>query len=357
MLRYLTAGESHGKALVTILEGLPANVPVVATDIAADLARRQQGYGRGGRMKIDTDQAEILSGIRFGKTLGSPIALLIPNKDWANWQDRMAVEPRSDQAAEKVTTLRPGHADFAGTKKYHQDDIRNILERSSARETAVRVAVGAVVKQLLSAFEISVESKIVELGGQPVDNHEQIIDAAKATGDSVGGIFEIKAMNVPVGLGSHVHYDRKLDMALTAALMSIQAIKGVEVGLGFGAAKLPGSQVHDAFYVDKDNEVIRKTDNAGGIEGGMSNGQPIILRAAMKPIPTLMNPLDSVDMASRKAVKAHVERADVCALEAAAVVGEAVVAFELAKFFLEKFGGDSLEEVRAHVDASQRCSH
>ncbi|MFC1596132.1 chorismate synthase [Candidatus Margulisiibacteriota bacterium] len=354
MLRYLTAGESHGQALVAILEGMPANVPILAEDINTDLARRQQGYGRGGRMRIETDKANILSGIRFGKTLGSPIALVIPNKDWENWQIKMSVKPISDEEIEKVTTLRPGHADFAGTIKYHQDDIRNILERSSARETAARVAVGAIARKLLALFNIEITSKIVEVGGQPVDEHKSVIDAAKEAGDSVGGIFEIKAVNVPVGLGSHVHYDRKLDAALTTALMGIQAIKGVEIGLGFASAKLPGSQVHDAFYVDKDKEVIRKTGNAGGIEGGMSNGQPIILRAAMKPIPTMMNPLPSVDMDSKEETKAHVERADVCAIEAASVVGEAVIAFELAKFFLEKFGGDSLEEVRAHFEATQQ---
>ncbi|MFA5929216.1 MAG: chorismate synthase [Candidatus Margulisiibacteriota bacterium] len=351
MLRYLTAGESHGKALVAILEGMPANVPLLAEEIDHELARRQEGYGRGGRMAIEKDRAEILSGVRFGKTLGSPIALLIPNKDWANWQKKMSAAPDDEQEAEKITTLRPGHADFAGMTKYDQDDIRNILERSSARETAARVAVGAITRKLLGLFGIEISSKIVEIGGKPVEGHENIIDAAKAAGDTVGGIFEVRAVNVPVGLGSHVHYDRKLDAALCGAIMSIQAIKGVEVGLGFGAAKLPGSQVHDAFYVDKDNEVIRKTGNAGGIEGGMSNGQPIVLRAAMKPIPTLMNPLPSVDMKNKKEAKAHVERADVCALEAAAVVGEAVVAFELAKFFLDKFGGDSLAEIRAHFSS------
>ena len=352
MLRYLTAGESHGKALVAILEGMPANLVLLAEDINADLARRQQGYGRGGRMKIETDQVDIFSGVRFGKTLGSPISLVIANKDWENWHAKMSVAPNAEAEADKVTTLRPGHADFAGTQKYNQDDIRNILERSSARETAMRVAVGAVAKKMLKEFDIEISSKIVEIGGQQVEHHTEVIEAAKQAGDSVGGIFEVKALNVPVGLGSHVHYDRKLDAALADAIMSIQAIKGVEIGLGFGAAKLPGSKVHDAFYVDKDSEIIRKTENAGGIEGGMSNGQPIVIRAAMKPIPTLMNPLASVDMTTKKEAKAHVERADICAIEAAAVVGEAVVAFELAKFFLEKFGGDSIEEIRAHYSAT-----
>ena len=348
-LRYLTAGESHGKALVAILEGMPANLLLSPNDINIQLARRQEGVGRGGRMKIEKDEVDILSGVRIGKTLGSPIALLIYNRDWAHWKEKMSV--LADEGADKVTLLRPGHADFAGTVKYHQDDIRNILERASARETAMRVAVGAVARQLLACFDIQIESRIIEVGGQPVANMQEVVDVAKKAGDSVGGIFEIMAVNVPVGLGSHVHYDRKLDAALAAAVMSIQAIKGVEIGLGFGAAKLPGSQVHDAFYVDENNEIIRKTANAGGIEGGMSNGQPIIIRAAMKPIPTLLQPLPSVDMSTRTESQAHVERSDVCAIEAAAVVGEAVVAFELAKFFLEKFGGDSLEEVAAHVKA------
>jgi chorismate synthase len=347
MLRVLTAGESHGKAFVAILEGMVANLPLTANAINDELARRQQGYGRGARMKIEQDEVEIISGVRHGKTLGSPIALLIKNRDWANWETKMSAEP-VNEPVEKTTLLRPGHADYAGLVKYHQDDIRNILERASARETVSRVAVGAVAKGFLSQFGITVESQILHVGGKSADELTQVVDSAKAAGDTVGGVFEIRVSNVPVGLGSHVHYDRKLDAALAAALMSIQAIKGVEVGLGFRGAELPGSQVHDPFIKADDGTIARSSNHAGGIEGGISNGQPILLRAAMKPIPTLMKPLPSVDWATGEPASAHVERSDTCAIEAAAVVGEAVIAFEIAKAFLEKFGGDSVEETKAH---------
>ncbi len=341
MLRFLTAGESHGKCLIGILEGMIANLPLSEKDINKDLERRQGGYGRGGRMKIEKDSVEILSGLRKGKTIGSPIALQISNK--------------STQFFDKsVSKLRPGHADLAGALKYNTNDIRNILERSSARETAMRVAIGAICKKLLAQFKVVVTSRVLEIGGEANKlQFKNIIDDAKKSEDSLGGIFEIKVVNIPVGLGSHVHYDRRLDGKLAQALMSIQAIKGVDVGLGFGCAKLLGSQVHDEIFFEKGG-FKHKTNNAGGLEGGMTNGEPIILKAAMKPIATLVKPLQSVDMKSKKAAKAFVERADTCAVEAAAVIGEAVVACEIANAFLEKIGGDSIEEAKDHFYYSQK---
>lgn len=341
MLRYLTAGESHGKCLIGILEGMVADLSISESDINKDLERRQGGYGRGGRMKIEKDSVEILSGVRKGKTIGSPIALQINNKS-------------TEFFDKSITRLRPGHADLAGALKYGTNDIRNILERSSARETAMRVAIGAVCKKFLSQFKIVVSSSVVEIGGEANSkNFKTIIDSAKEAEDSLGGIFEVKVANVPIGLGSHVHYDRRLDGKLALALMSIQAIKGVDVGLGFEAAKRTGSLVHDEIFFEK-GKFKHKTNNAGGLEGGMTNGEPIILKAAMKPIATLVKPLHSVDIKSKKATKAFVERADTCAVEAAAVIGEAVVAFEIANAFLEKFGGDSLEEAKDHFYYSQK---
>jgi len=347
MLRYFTAGESHGKALSAIIEGYPSNIPISLDYINQELARRQQGYGRGGRMKIEKDKAEILSGVRFGKTLGSPISILVKNKDWQNWEQKMASFDPPPDDLEEITVARPGHADYAGAIKYQHKDIRNILERASARSTAVRVAVGAFAKILLQHFNIEITSKIIEIGGQSVQRLKQTVDQAKEKGDSLGGIFELQIANVPVGLGSHVHYDRKLDAALAAAIISIQAIKGVEFGLGFESARRFGSEVHDVFAI-KNEKIFRETNNAGGIEGGISNGQPIIIRAAMKPIPTMMNPLPSIDLDTNQQTQAHVERADVCAIEAATVVAESVVAFVTAKFFLEKYGGDSLQEIQKH---------
>jgi len=370
MLRYLTSGESHGKALGAILEGMVANLTLSSEDINKELARRQMGYGRGERMKIEKDEVEILSGVRLGKTLGSPIALLIKNKDWENWEDVMSVES-AKQKVEAVTNLRPGHADLAGCLKYNQKDVRNILERASARETAVRVAVGAIAKRFLSEFSIVVGSHVVQIGearSEIGDRGLEIlkkseksdvrcaddkaskqmmaeIDKAGKDGDSLGGIFEVVVLGCPPGLGSHVHWDRKLKTRLAAALMSIQAVKGTEIGLGFESASLPGSKVHDEIFYEK-GKFVHKTNNAGGIEGGITNGEPIILRAAVKPISTLKKPLKSVDLSTKKQVQAHVERADVCAVPAAGVVGEAVIALEIANAVLEKFGGDSLEEIK-----------
>ncbi len=384
MLRYLTAGESHGPQLTAIIEGMPAGFPLDAELINIDLARRQLGYGRGGRMQIETDHVEILSGVRWGKSIGSPITLCVVNRDWVNWQEKMSphVRHRDDKLA--VTRSRPGHADLPGAMKYDHHDVRNILERSSARETAVRVAVGAVAKSLLSQFDISVAGFVTELGGvkaerpilpldvllQKVTKSElftyddaaevemkALIDRAKEAGDTVGGVIEVNVYGAPVGLGSHVQWDRKLDGRLAMALTSIQAIKGVEIGCGFDAARNPGSRVHDEIYYDsvrlvegKISGFYRKTNNAGGIEGGITNGETIVLRAAMKPIPTLYKPLKSVDVVTKEPFEATVERSDTCAVPAAAVVAEAVVAIEIANAFLEKFGGDSLVEIRRNYE-------
>lgn len=382
MFRYLTAGESHGPRLTAIIEGLPAGLTVTAEQINTDLARRQCGYGRGGRMKIETDQVEILSGVRWGETLGSPVTLCVVNRDWENWHDKMSPSAEYRDDSIRVTRARPGHADLSGAMKYNHKDVRNILERSSARETAVRVAVGGVAKCLLAAFGIRVNGFVTELGGikavrPPIAIEELVaaaakselftydpqaeiamkahIDSMKSAGDSVGGVVEVVASGVPTGLGSHVQWDRKLDARLAMGLMSIQAIKGVEVGSGFAAAALPGSRVHDEiFFADGSKGragYYRATNNAGGIEGGISNGEEIVLRAAMKPIPTLYKPLRTVDLDTRSSVEATVERSDVCAVPAAAVVAEAVVAIELACAFLEKFGGDSMLEIRRNYDA------
>ncbi|MBS4029989.1 MAG: chorismate synthase [Clostridiales bacterium] len=384
-MRYLTAGESHGPALTAILEGLPANLPLDADRVNLELARRQQGYGRGGRMRIEKDKVEFLSGIRFGQTLGSPMTMQIKNRDFENWRDRMAAHGEPPADIEMVTRPRPGHADLAGAQKYNLTDIRNVLERASARETAARVAVGAVAKQLLAVFGIHVASHVVSIGevasghvdatviaanlaavdASPVRCLDEAaaaammarIDRAKEEGDSLGGVFEIIITGVPVGLGSHVHWDRKLDAMLARALMSIQAIKGVEVGGGFALAALPGSLVHDEIgYRDKEG-YSRLTNRAGGIEGGISNGEPLVLRAAMKPIPTLYKPLQSVDMADHQPFAAAVERSDACAVPAAAIVGEAVVAWEVACALQEKLGGDSLEEMKAHFAVYQEMLH
>lgn len=367
MLRYLDAGESHGQGLMAVVEGMPAGVPLQVEKINVDLRRRQGGYGRGGRMKIERDQVKILSGIRGGLTLGSPIGLLIENRDWANWQGLF--HPSPGKTWEPLFRPRPGHADLAGGLKYGQRDLRNILERASARGTAVRVAVGAVAKALLAQFDIQIASHVLSIGGVmalPPSSKEDIlgadqspvrcadpkasqemmgaIDEARKAGESLGGIFEVIAWGVPVGLGSHVHWDRRLDSRLAAAMMSIQGIKGVELGRGFEAAFLMGSQVHDEIHYDRG--YLRRTNNAGGVEGGISNGEPIVVRAAMKPIPTLYRPLKSVDTLSKERVEASIERSDICAVPAAAIVGEAATAWVLAQSFLEKFGGDSLDEIK-----------
>ena len=388
MLRFLTAGESHGPALTAIIEGLPAGLPLALPEIQADLDRRRRGYGRGGRMKIEGDQAELLSGVRHGYTLGSPVTLQIRNRDWQRWQTAMAVtaaneaaevtidrDERLNSIATRVSAPRPGHADLAGALKYQQADIRNILERASARETAARVAVGAVARRLLQEFAIEVFSGVLQIGTAcvaepPVDLEQYrrqvqdspvaapdpdasrrmmaLIDQARADGDSLGGIVEVIAQGVPPGFGSHVHWERRLDSRMAGALMSIPAIKGVAIGLGFEAATLPGSQVHDEIFYAPEHGYSRQTNRAGGIEGGISNGELIRLRLAMKPIPTLYRPLRTVDLVSKEPVQASVERSDTCAVPAAAVVAEAMVCWVLAEALLEKCGGDHLEEVKTH---------
>jgi len=343
MLRYLTAGESHGKCLIAILEGMVAGLKIDDAFINTELKRRQQGFGRGGRMSIEHDKAQVLSGIRKGVTIGSPIAIMIENRD------------SSIDKKPPVLCPRPGHADLAGSLKYDFDDARNALERSSARETASRTAIGAVCKIFLSKLGIRIKSSVTMVGGIWTDlgNEQLIIDrinTAKRRGDTLGGIFEVISTGVPAGLGSFSQADRRLDAKLAGALMSIQAIKGVEAGLGFRSADAFGSTVHDAIYYDRKRGFYRKTNNAGGLEGGVSNGEPIVLRCVMKPISTLMNPLDSVNIRTKKSQKACAERSDVCAVWAAAVVAEAAAAFELAGAVLEKFGGDSLGETKRNYE-------
>jgi chorismate synthase len=379
--RFLTAGESHGEALVAVIDGVPAGLPLAEDDINRDLARRQRGYGRGGRMKIERDRVHITSGVRWGLALGSPLTLTIPNLDWENWKATMSVAPpEPGTAAKQVTRPRPGHADLAGAMKYAHKDIRNVLERSSARETTARVAVAGVAKKLLSEFGIEILSHVTEIGGvrageldlpwneirrgaeesevrcadpEAADRMIAAIDNAKAKGDTLGGVFEVVALGCPVGLGSYVQWDRRLDGRLAQAFCSIQAIKGAELGLGFETARRPGSQVHDEILYDADQGFKRTTNNAGGLEGGVTNGQPVVVRAAMKPLSTLRTPLRSVDMVTKEAVEAVVERSDVCAVPAAGIVGEAMMAIVLAQAFLEKFGGDSLEEIRRNYDTYQ----
>ena len=341
-VRYISAGESHGSRLVCILEGLPAGIKISSDFVNAELKRRQCGYGRGGRMKIESDHVEFLSGIRFGETLGSPITLSVVNRDWQNWQERMSAE--GIPFGEKVTNARPGHADLTGAAKYARSDVRDILERSSARETAMRVAAGALCKIFLKKCGVEISGEVLSVGG--VTGEVEIknrIDAAKSLGDTVGGIFEIKISGVPAGLGSHIQWDRKLDAKFAAAFMSIQAIKAVELGDGFANANRLGSEVHDEIFIS-DGKVFRKTNRAGGFEGGMTNGEDLIIRAAMKPIPTLMKPLRTVDIATKTPTTASKERSDTCAIWAAEVVGEAMAAIVLADAFVEKFGGDTLSD-------------
>ncbi|MBP1763206.1 MAG: aroC [Firmicutes bacterium] len=353
MLRFLTAGESHGPCLTAIIEGLPSGLPVDLDAINQFLYRRRQGIGRGKRMQIEADTVEILSGVRFGYTLGSPVTLAIHNRDWENWQERMAVTGQFDCTA--VTAPRPGHADLAGVLKYGSEDIRDILERASARETAARTAVGALLSQLLAQCGIIIMSTVSEIGGvtvsteQPEDdpNIRTVVEAAQRRGDTLGGIFAVKAVGAPPGLGSHVHWDRRLDGRLAGALMSIPAIKGVEIGAGFGYSGIPGSMAHDEIFYSSAKGYYRTSNRAGGLEGGMTNGADIWVRAVMKPIPTLMSPLASVDIISHEAITANTERSDVCAVQAAAVVGEAVTAIVLAEVLLEKFGGDHVNDLLA----------
>ncbi len=357
MLRYLSSGESHGKGLTAIVEGLPSNMPVSVEGINRMLSERQQGKGRGGRMAIEKDSVEVIAGVRGGYTLGSPLCLYIKNRDWDNWKDIMECQG-TPLAGEPLTRPRPGHADLAGAIKYNHRDIRNVLERASARETAVRTAVGAVALQMLSFFDIAVDGKLVSVAGTLLSEDpavraqqmEKAVVAARQSGDTIGGVLEVRAWGLPPGLGSYAHYDRKMDGRLAAALMSIQGIKGVEIGMGFRASELLGSQVHDEIFFDKENGYLRKTNNAGGLEGGVTNGSPLTVRCALKPIPTLSKPLDSVDMDTKEGVKAGFERSDVCALEAALVVAKASAAWVIAAEVAEKFGGDSLGEMQANYN-------
>ncbi len=377
MLRFFTAGESHGPSLTAIVEGIPAGVPVDVAQINHDLARRQQGYGRGGRMKIEKDEVQLRSGVRWGESLGSPVTLVVDNKDWRNWEKRMSSfsEDRDERIA--VTRPRPGHADLTGVLKYNHRDIRNVLERASARETTMRVAVGGLAKCFLHPFGIKVMGYVVSIGeieanltnmatetifsraevspvrmADPVAEERTIalIDQCKQQGDTLGGVVEVVATGLPPGLGSFVQWDRKLDGRLGYALLSLQAVKGVEVGLGFATARLPGSQVHDEIAFDQQRGFVRHSNNSGGTEGGMSTGEPLRVRVAFKPLSTLMRPLHSVDLRTKEPVEATIERSDVCAIPAAAVIAESVVAFVLAQAFLEKFGGDSLVETKRNYE-------
>ena len=348
MLRFLTAGESHGPCLTAIVEGLPAGLPLDEARLNQEMARRQEGFGRGGRMKIERDRAEVLSGVRFGETLGSPVTLRVTNADWVNWESKMAAfgEPMGPA----VTAPRPGHADLGGCQKYDRRDVRDILERASARETAARVAVGAVCRQLLEVCGMAVSSQVVSIGGATGSAEQETrIAAAKAAGDTLGGCFEITATGLLPGLGSHIQWDRRLDAKIAAAIVSIPAIKGVEFGAGFRSGDLPGSQVHDEIFYSPSQGYYRKTNRAGGIEGGMTNGEPLVLRAVMKPIPTLTRPLHSVDILSQQTVLANSERSDVCAVAAAACVAEAMLCIVLSEALLEKFGGDSLSQLLASI--------
>jgi chorismate synthase len=374
MLRFLTAGESHGPELVAVIEGAPAGFEIDIARINHDLARRQKGYGRGGRMAIEKDEARIVSGIRFGRTMGSPVTFIVENRDFKNWEKRMSADPRDRGEAKVVTRPRPGHADLAGALKYNLEDIRDVLERASARETTARVAIGAFARQLLAPFGVQVLGYVISIGSieakvppaMPIEELTRVteesqvrmadaqaesaiigeIDECKKEGDTLGGIVEVIAVGLPVGLGSHVQWDRKLDGRLAHALLSLQAVKGVEVGIGFEAARVRGSQLHDEIGYDRElRHFTRHSNNSGGTEGGMSTGEPLRVRVAFKPLSTLMRPLKSADIKSKAEAVGAIERSDVCAIPAAAVIAETVVAFELAGAFLEKFGGDSLAEV------------
>jgi chorismate synthase len=381
-VRYLTAGESHGPQLTAIIEGMPAHLPLTKEEIDVELQRRQKGYGRGRRMQIEKDEVQILAGVRNGQTTGAPIALVVENRDWTHWQKIMAATALDQEDVQKrrVSRPRPGHADLNGAIKYKHRDMRDILERSSARETAVRVACGAVAKQLLSYFNITVAGHVVRIGSVEANvtsleelSMEEIkqvtedspvrcidteaakammiaIDRAKEEGDSIGGVVEVIVKGVPVGLGSHVQWDRKLDGKLGQAILSIQAFKGVEIGIGFEAAEKPGSQVHDEIAWSAERGYYRKSNRLGGFEGGMTTGMPIVVRGVMKPIPTLYKPLQSVDIDTKEPFSASIERSDSCAVPAASVVAEAVVAWEIAKALCEKFGHDDVLEMKNSLE-------
>lgn len=345
--RFLTAGESHGKCLTGIIDGVPAGFDVSSNLINDELKRRQGGIGRGDRMKIESDEVEIKSGIRFGKTTGAPICLEIQNKDYENWTKIMSIEKIDVQENEKAFTKpRPGHADFAGAIKYNRTDLRDILERSSARKTAIDVAIGSVAKQILSEFNITCSSNILQIGGES-DEVKIIekVDFAKEQGDTLGGKFEIVFKNLPIGLGSHVQWDRKLDGLIVQSVMSIPAIKSVEIGLGSDSANVFGSEMHDEIFIE-DNRYLRKTNNAGGLEGGMTNGEDLVIKATMKPIPTLKKTLSTIDFKDNSQTEAHFERSDVCAVHACAVVVEAMIACVLVDAFLDKFGKDNISEIK-----------
>jgi chorismate synthase len=382
-IRFTTAGESHGRALLAVIEGVPAGLPLAAEHVDAELTRRMQGYGRGARMKIEADRVEVLAGVRAGQTLGSPIALAIENRDWANWEDVMSPLAREDEPRRRLVRPRPGHADLAGVLKYDRTDARDVLERASARETAARVAAGAVARRLLAEFGVEIGSHVMSLGGVAAQPPEPLpaplnpaadrspvrcldpeatqamiaaIDGAKAAGDTLGGVAEVVARGVVVGLGSHVAWDRKLDGRLAGALMSIPAIKAVEIGLGAATALIPGSRAHDEIGRAEAGQgrltggFARRTNRAGGLEGGMTTGEPVVVRVAMKPIATLMSPLASVDLDTGRAARAQSERSDVTAVPAVGVIAEAVVALVLAGAYVEKFGGDSLGEMKRNFE-------
>ncbi len=377
-LRFLTAGESHGKALVGILEGMPSGLPLSVRDIREQLVRRKKGYGRGNRQKIENEGVEFLAGVRHGKTLGSPIALLVPNVDFKNWDRIMSSELVRKGPQRRVDIPRPGHADFVGALKYGFSDMRNVLERASARETAMRVSLASVARVFLKACGVSVASRVIGIGeaysdGPPLCNVSELnaladkspvrctdrsaeksmmvmIDRAKAQGDTVGGVFEVYADGLAVGLGSYAHWDRRLEGSLSAAVMSLNAIKGVEFGLGFDAGRVSGSWAHDEFIL-KNRKIAYKSNRSGGLDGGMTTGQPLVIRAAMKPLATLLKPLQSVNLKTKKPAKAHIERSDICAVPSAAVIAESLVCLVLANAFLEKFGGDSMGEFLPRLKA------
>ena len=381
-LKFLTAGESHGKGLLGIIDGIPAGLEISEKFIGVQLARRQMGHGRGGRMKIEKDWAEIWCGVRHGKTLGSPVGLLVKNKDWENWTKKMSILPTDDKI-KKVTLPRPGHADLAGVQKYDSKDIRNILERSSARETTMRVALGTICRKLIEDFGIEVGSRVTQihdvidstsisenfmpnelssladkspvrcLDKQKENQMIEVIDKAKTSGDSVGGVFEVIATGLPYGLGSPMQWDRKLQAKISAMMMSVNAFKGVEIGGGFGKSEKFGSEVHDEIGWDG-KRFIRYTNNAGGIEGGMSNAQPIIVSMRMKSIATLIKPLRSVDINTKESKLAHKERTDSCAVPAASIIAESMLCIVLADALLEKFGGDTVQQLRSHMKSSAK---
>ena len=381
-LKFLTAGESHGKGLLGVLDGMPAGLDISEDYIDAQLSRRQMGHGRGGRMKIEKDHGEIWSGVRHGKTLGSPVGILVENKDWKNWTKKMSIEPVKE-STKRVTLPRPGHADLAGIQKYGANDIRNILERSSARETTMRVALGSVCRKFIEEFGIEVGSRVVQIhdaiDNEPIPkditpnqlnqradqspvrclNKEigtlmiKAIDNAKSNGDSVGGIFQVIATGLPYGLGSPMQWDSKLQAKISGMMMSVNAFAGIEIGSGFNRAEKLGSEVHDEIGWG-DEKYIRYSNNAGGIEGGMSNAQPILIRMAMKPIATLIKPLRSIDIDSKEKKLAHKERTDSCAVPAASIIAESMLCFVLADAIIEKFGGDSIEQLKAHIKATAK---